>query len=56
MREQELVDSFLGLIFLFGSCVYISRYLRNAFKAAPVPESENVSPSWQGPSGLKNPN
>ncbi len=46
------VEGFLGLILLFGSAHYISRRMRQAFAAPPVPASAMAPPEWRGPLGL----
>lgn len=48
----RFVDGAIGLILLFSSGIYISKYLRRAFTAPPVPTSAMARPGARGPLGL----
>lgn len=48
----RFVDGAIGLVLLFSSGFYISKYLRRAFAAPPVPASAMARPGARGPLSL----
>lgn len=48
----RFVDGFLGLLLLFGAGTYISRQIRRAFAAPPVPASALAPPGVKSSLGL----
>jgi hypothetical protein len=49
---SRFVDTFIGMLLLFSSGVYISRRIAKALSAAPVPASAMAPPGVTGPLGL----